>query len=130
MRGTFCGPCPKSTAAQSADANATSHCVLPLDFYVLLLFEVILAAHVRTKDLGNIDAAVGVQVVLEKRDKHTRGSDDGVVERVGEIELAVLAADADLQAARLRVAEILRLVQYPKRLPCPVQNLKSYRRYR
>ena len=66
----------------------------------------ILAAHVRTKDLGNIDAAVGVQVVLEERDEHTRGSDDGVVERVGEIELAVLAADADLQTARLRVAEI------------------------
>ena len=73
MRGTFCGPCPKSTAAQNADANAISHCVLPLDFYVLLLFEVILAAHVRTKDLGNIDAAVGVQVVLEERDEHTRG---------------------------------------------------------
>ena len=66
----------------------------------------ILAAHVGTQDLGNIDAAVGVQVVLEERDEHTRGSDDGVVERVGEIELAVLAADADLQSARLRVAEI------------------------
>ena len=63
---------PKSTAAQSADANAISPCVLPLDFYVLLLFEVILAAHVRTQDLGNIDAAVGVQVVLEEGDEHTR----------------------------------------------------------
>ena len=66
----------------------------------------VLAAHVRAKRFGNIDAAVGVQVVFEERDEHARGSDDGVVERMREIELAVLAADADLQPARLRVAEV------------------------
>ena len=65
-----------------------------------------LTAHVGTQHLGDDDAAVGLEVVLEERDEHTRGGNTGVVERVGEVILAVLALDADVQAACLRVAEI------------------------
>ncbi len=45
-------------------------------------------------------------MIFKKRDEHTRGSDDGVVERVGEIHFAVRALYAHPETARLRVAEI------------------------
>ena len=79
----------------------------PVFFVVSVLgYEDFRAAHVRAQHLGNDDAAVGLQVVLEERDEHTRRGDAGVVERVGEIILAVLALDADVQAAGLRIAEV------------------------
>ena len=65
-----------------------------------------LTAHVGAQHLGDDDAAVGLEVILKERDEHTRRGDAGVVERVGEVILAVLALDADVQAACLRVAEV------------------------
>ena len=41
-----------------------------------------LAAHVGLEDLGDQHAAVGLKIVLEEGDQHTRGCDDGVVQRV------------------------------------------------
>ena len=70
------------------------------------LFDDFRAAHIRSERNGNVDGAVCVEVVFQECDQHSRRSDDGVVERVGEV-LAVLAAvDADFQAARLCVAEV------------------------
>ena len=76
--------------------------------YLLRLFngdELLLAAHIRSESDGHIDAAVGVQVVLKEGDKHSRGRDDGVVERVGKV-FAVFAVHPDLQPAGLSVAEV------------------------
>ena len=57
------------------------------------------AAHVGLQDLGDGDTAVGLQMVLEECDEHTRRSHAGVVQSVGQIGLAILALDADAQAA-------------------------------
>ena len=67
--------------------------------------ELLFAAHVRPEGDGDVDAAVGVQVILEEGDKHSRGRDDGVVERVGKV-FAVFAVHPDLQPAGLSVAEV------------------------
>ena len=64
------------------------------------------AAHVGLQHLGDGDAAVGLQMVLEECDEHTRRSHAGVVQGVGQIGLAVLALDADVQAACLCIAQI------------------------
>ena len=65
-----------------------------------------LAAHVGLEAFGDGDGAVFLEVVFQERDEHARGRDAGVVERVGQIHLAVGALDADGQAAGLRVAEV------------------------
>ncbi len=62
-----------------------------------------LAAHVGLEDLGDQHAAVGLKIVLEEGDEHTRGGDDGVVQRVGQLGLTVLILRADAQAAGLGV---------------------------
>ena len=64
------------------------------------------AAHVGLQHLGDGDAAVGLQMVLEECDEHTRRSHAGVVQGMGQIGLAVLALDADVQAACLCIAQI------------------------
>ena len=48
------------------------------------------AAHVGLQDLGDGDAAVGLQMVLEECDEHTRRSHAGVVQGVGQIGLTIL----------------------------------------
>ena len=63
-----------------------------------------LAAHIRLEALRDGDSAVLLEVVLKERNKHTRGCDAGVVERVGQIHLAVRALDADAETAGLCVA--------------------------
>src|SRR5699024_25956 len=63
-------------------------------------------------------SAVGVQIVLKERNEHPRRGDAGVVQRVRQIQLPVLAADADLQPPRLSVAEI-RAAAYLEILPLP-----------
>ena len=74
----------------------------------MLLFSAayfLLAAHIRSEGFGNIDAAVGIEVVFEERYEHSRRGNNGVVERMGKV-LAVLAVDAYFQPARLCVAEV------------------------
>ena len=63
-------------------------------------------AHVRLQHFGNGHAAVGLQMVLQEGDQHTRRCHAGVVQGVGQIGLAVLAPDADVQAACLCVTQI------------------------
>ena len=67
------------------------------------LFDDFLAAHVRSERNRNVDAAVGIEIVFEESNQHSRRRHDGVVEGVGKI-FAVFAGDADFQTARLRVA--------------------------
>ena len=43
------------------------------------------AAHVGLQDLGDGDAAVGLQMILEECDEHTRRSHAGVVQSGGQI---------------------------------------------
>ena len=65
-----------------------------------------LAAHVRLEALRDGDASVLLEVVLKERNEHTRGCNAGVVERVGQIHLAVRTLDADAETAGLCVAEV------------------------
>ena len=65
-----------------------------------------LAAHIRLEALRDGDGAVLLKMVFKERDEHTRGCDAGVVERVGQIHLAVRTLDADAETAGLCVAEI------------------------
>ena len=44
-------------------------------------------------------------MILQKRDQHTRRRHDRIVQGMGKIFPAVLAVNADFQAARLRIAE-------------------------
>ena len=64
------------------------------------------AAHVGAKDFGDGDGAVFAQVVFKEGDEHAGRGDHGVVEGVGQVFLSALAADADLKAAGLGVAEV------------------------
>ena len=64
------------------------------------------AAHVGLQDLGDGDRAVGLQVVLQEGDQHTRRCHAGIVQSVGQIGLAVLTLDADVQAAGLCIAQV------------------------
>ena len=64
------------------------------------------AAHVGLQHLGDGHAAVGLEVVLQEGDQHTRRRDAGVVQGVGQVALAVGALDADVQAAGLGVAQV------------------------
>ena len=57
------------------------------------------AAHVGLQDFRDGDGTVSLQVVLEEGDQHTRRCHAGVVQGVGQVGLAVLALDADVQAA-------------------------------
>ena len=68
-------------------------------------YEFFRAAHIGLENLGNEHGAVRLKVVLEEGDEHSRRGDNGVVEGVGEI-FAVLAVNADFEAARLGVAEV------------------------
>ena len=63
-------------------------------------------AHVRLQHFGDGHTAVGLQMVLQEGDQHTRRCHTGVVQGVGQISLAVLALDADVQAACLCVTQI------------------------
>ena len=67
--------------------------------------KLLLAAHIRSENNGNIHAAVSIEVVLKKCDKHSGRSNNSVVECVCKI-VAVLALDTDLQAACLCISEI------------------------
>ena len=60
------------------------------------------AAHVGLQDLGDGDTAIGLQMVLEECDEHTRRSHAGVVQSVGQIGLAILALDAACTAGGLQ----------------------------
>lgn len=64
------------------------------------------AAHVGLQDLGDGDTAIGLQMVLEECDEHTRRSHAGVVQSVGQIGLAILALDTDVQTAGLCIAQV------------------------
>ena len=44
----------------------------------MLRHQLVLAAHVGAQDLGNEHAAVGLQIVLQERDEHTRRRDHGM----------------------------------------------------
>ena len=95
----------------------TMNCILkmnkkrkPYGFLFKLLFNDFgFAAHIGTESLGNADnkfAIAYLKVVFEECDKHSRGSNNGVVEGVCKIFLAVCALNADTKAARLRVTEV------------------------
>ena len=64
------------------------------------------AAHVGPQDLRDGDAAVGLEVVLQEGDEHPGRRHHGVVQGVGQVQLAVRALDADLQPAGLGVAQV------------------------
>ena len=64
------------------------------------------AAHIRLQHFGDGHGAVGLQMVLQEGDQHTRRCHAGVVQGVGQIGLAVLALHADVQAACLCIAQI------------------------
>ena len=64
------------------------------------------AAHVGLQHLGDGHGAIGLQMILQEGDQHTRRSHAGVVQGVGQIGLAVLALDADVQAACLCIAQV------------------------
>ena len=65
-----------------------------------------LAAHVRTKHFGNGHAAVCLQMVFDKRDQHTGRRDNGVVQGVRQLSLAVVVLITNGQASCLRVRKI------------------------
>ena len=65
-----------------------------------------LTAHVGAQNFGDGHGAVGLQVILQEGDQHTRRGHAGVVQRVGQLGLAVLILKADAQAAGLGVAEV------------------------
>ena len=60
-------------------------------------------AHVRLQHFGNGHAAVGLQMILQEGDQHTRRCHAGVVQGVGQIGLAILALDADVLKGRYAV---------------------------
>ena len=64
------------------------------------------AAHIRLQHFGDGHAAVSLQMVLQEGDQHTRRCHAGVVQGVGQVGLAVLALDADVQAACLCIAQV------------------------
>ncbi len=65
-----------------------------------------LAAHIRTKNFGNPDGAVSLQVVFQERDQHSGRCDNGIVQSMCKVLLAILAVYTDLQTSGLCVAEI------------------------
>lgn len=65
--------------------------------------ELVFAAHIRSEHLGNIYAAVCIEIVFKQGDKHSRRSDNRVVERVGKV-FAVFSVYSYLESARLGVA--------------------------
>ena len=65
----------------------------------------VLAAHIHSEGLGDADAAVLVEIVLEECDEHSRGSHNGIVEGVGKV-VAVFALDADAETSCLSIAQI------------------------
>ena len=64
------------------------------------------AAHIRLQHFGDGHAAVSLQMVLQEGDQHTRRCHAGVVQGVGQVGFAVLALDADVQAACLCIAQV------------------------
>ena len=85
-------------AAQPLNPN------LPFEQVLLLGHQDFLAAHVGLEAFGDGDGAVFLEVVFQERDEHARGCNAGVVERVGQIHLAVRTLDADAETAGLCVA--------------------------
>ena len=65
-----------------------------------------LAAHVGLEDLGDLHAAVGLEIVLQQGDEHPGRGHAGVVEGMGQADLALFVPVADLQAAGLGVAQL------------------------
>ena len=72
----------------------------------MLRHQLVLAAHVGAQDLGDGDGAVSLQVVLQEGDQHTRRGHAGVVQRVGQLGLAILILVADAQTACLGIAQV------------------------
>ena len=69
----------------------------------------LLPAHIGAQGFRHAHAAVCLQVILQKGDKHAWGRHHGVVQRVGQIFCAILGFYADLQAdGSVRVPEALR----------------------
>ena len=64
------------------------------------------ATHIRLEHLRDGDGAVCLEVVLEERDQHTRRSNNGVIQSMREVQLTVLTAYTNLQAASLCVAQV------------------------
>lgn len=60
---------------------------------------------VGAKSGGNMDTAVGVLVVFEERDEGSGRGDDGVVEGVTEVDVAVGVAVAEVEATGLEGVE-------------------------
>ena len=79
---------------------------LPPFHIFILLSDLGLAAHIRSEDLGNINSAVSVEVVLEERNKHSGRCNNGIVKGMSEILLTIGAVYADLESACLSVAEV------------------------
>ena len=75
-------------------------------FILVLGEDLFLAAHIGTECNGDVDRAVGAEVVLAEGDEHSGGSNDGVVEGVSKILALFLRVYADLEAACLSVAEV------------------------
>lgn len=59
--------------------------------------------HVRPEDLGDIDAAVFVLVVLQQGDENSRRSDAGIVQGIAELGLAVTVPILNVQPPALVV---------------------------
>lgn len=64
------------------------------------------AAHVGTKHLGDSHASVRLKMILKEGNEHTRRSDNGIVQRVRKIYLAVRALYTHSQPASLCIAEV------------------------
>ena len=62
--------------------------------------------HIPLQGFRNADRAVLVEVVFQECDQHAGRSNNGVVQGVGEVLVAVLALDADSQPSCLCVAQI------------------------
>ena len=62
--------------------------------------------HVPLQGFRNADRAILVEVVFQECDQHAGWSNNGVVQGVGEILVAVLALDADSQPSCLCIAQI------------------------
>ena len=64
------------------------------------------SAHVGLQDCRDGHAAVRLEVVFQKCDQHPGRRYHGIVERVGQVGLAVFALDPDFQTAGLRIPQV------------------------
>ena len=65
-----------------------------------------LAAHVGAQHFGDGHSAIGLQVVFQESDQHTRRGHAGVVQGMSQLRLAVLILIADVQAACLGITQV------------------------